>query len=494
MSSYILGIDQGTTGTTVLLFDRKGRVAGRGYQTFPQHYPRPGWVEHDPEEIWISLLAALRKLFTSSRISPKKIIGIGITNQRETTLLWDPRTGKSYHRAIVWQCRRTTPRIQQLQKRKGLRGRVKKRTGLALDPYFSASKIEWLLDHIPGLKKKAKNGRVLFGTMDTYLLWRLTGRASHATDWTNASRTMLFNIRTKKWDPSLLKIFNIPRSILPEARPSKSFFGKTKGLPFLPDGIPVSAMIGDQQAALFGQGCVEMGDAKNTYGTGGFLMIQLGSKPSFSKRGFLTTLAVGRGGVSSYALEGSVFIAGAALQWIRDGLKWIRSAAETERIAKRFRKASPEPHVFMVPAFVGLGAPYWDPEARGAFLGLTRGTTREEMITATLESLAYQTADLVQEFFEDGGTLRSLKVDGGASQNNYLMQFQADLVGRKVLRPAVVEATVLGAAKLAGMNLNFWKNSRIFERVEITQFKPNLSSARRSELLSLWRRAVKRVL
>jgi len=494
MSSYLLGIDQGTTGTTVLLFDTHGKLAGRGYETFRQYYPKPGWVEHDPEEIWQSLKTALQRLFSSSHISPKKIAGIGITNQRETAVVWDPRTGRSFHRAIVWQCRRTTARIQELQKRKGLEARVQKLSGLPLDPYFSASKIEWLLAHIPGLRGKAKAGQVLFGTLDTYLLWRLTGRKVHATDWTNASRTQLFNIRTKKWDPALLKIFNIPKNILPEARPSKSFFGSTLGIPFLPDGIPIGAMMGDQQSALFGQNCVIPGEAKNTYGTGGFFMVQLGAKPAFSKRGFLTTLAVGKDGVPTYALEGSVFIAGAALQWIRDGLKWIAGAAETEGIARRFRRRHPDPHVFMVPAFVGLGAPYWNPEARGAFLGITRGTTREEMITATLESLAYQISDLAQVFEEETGGFRSLKVDGGACQNNYLMQFQADLLGRTVGRPRLVEATALGAAKLAGMNLNFWKDDTIFDSIEITQFKPNLSPRKRAERIAQWREAVKRVL
>jgi len=376
MSSYLLGIDQGTTGTTVLLFNEKGKLCGRGYHSLRQYYPKPGWVEHDPEDIWNSLLKALRSLFRSSAANPKKIVGIGITNQRETTILWDPQTGRATHKAIVWQCRRTAPTMEKLKK-KGVGPRIQRHTGLTLDPYFSASKIQWLLDRDKSLREKAKRGRLKFGTVDSFLLWRLTGGKVHATDWTNASRTMIFNIIQKKWDKDLLSLFRIPPAILPQVHPSNSVFGKTKGMPLIPDGIPIASILGDQQAALFGQGCSRRGEGKNTYGTGSFLMVQLGSKPFYSKKGFLTTLAVDGEGKSTYALEGSVFIAGAAIQWIRDELKWVRSSGETERVARRFRGRHPDPHVFLIPAFVGLGAPYWNSHARGAFIGLTRGTTQE---------------------------------------------------------------------------------------------------------------------
>jgi len=494
MRRYILAIDQGTTGTRTLLFDPNGKLCGHGYRTFRQHYPKPGWVEHDPEEIWDSLKLALKDLFSSSRLSANDIAGIGIANQRETTLLWDPRTGRHYHRAIVWQDRRTAPLLQALKKRGDTPRQIRRLTGLWCDPYFSASKIQWLLDRIPHLRGKAASGRVCFGTVDSFLLWRLTSGAVHATDWTNASRTMLFNIRTKKWDDALLRIFHVPRRILPEALPSRTVFGKTRGLGFLPDGIPITAVLGDQQSALFGQNCGERGEAKNTYGTGAFFMVQLGKNPVFSEKGFLTTLAVDQGGEVSYALEGSVFIAGAAVQWIRDGLGWIRKASETGEIARRFRRSHPDPHVLLVPAFAGLGAPYWAPEARGAFLGLTRGTTREEMITAALESIAVQVADLSRVLEGGIGRLSVLKVDGGASRNDYLMQFQADLLGREVVRPAFVEATALGCAKLAGLNLNFWKNKEVFHRVKMKIFKPRFTSSRRRALLKLWQEAVKRVL
>ena len=495
MSSYLLSIDQGTTGTTVLLFDPKGRVKGHGYHSFKQYYPKPGWVEHEPEEIWNSLKLALKNLVHTSKVDLKDIKGIGITNKRETAVLWNPNTSKCYGRAIVWQCRRTTPVIKQLKQKNGFEEKFRKITGLPLDPYFSASKIKWMLDENPALRKRAKEGEVLFGTIDSFLLWRLTGGKIHATDFTNASRTYLFDIKHKIWSEPLLKVFGVPRKILPKVLSSKSIFGHTKNINFLPDGIPIAAMIGDQQAALFGQKCYRLGEAKNTYGTGSFFMVQLGKKRFFSNKGFLTTLAVDKTGHSTYALEGSVFVAGAGIQWIRDELGWVKKASDTEAIAYRFRKKHPHPYVFMIPAFVGLGVPYWNPEARGAFIGLTRGTTQEELITSTLESLAYPVAEMAALFREETKTkLKSLKVDGGGSRNNYLMQFQSNLLGIPVIRPKIVEATALGAGKLAGMNLNFWEGRDVFDASRPKQFLPSIKSKMRESLMSHWTKAIRRVL
>ena len=489
---YILSIDQGTTGSTVLLIDSRGEIVAHGYREFTQHYPRPGWVEHDPIEIWDVTLSVMSELIRARGVG-HQIAAIGVTNQRETTVVWERSTGRPIHPAIVWQCRRTAGICAELKGR-GMEDRVRAKTGLVLDPYFSATKIAWILDGVDGAREWAQRGELAFGTIDTWLLWNLTGGAVHATDYTNASRTMLFNIDTLAWDDELLEMFRVPRSVLPEVHPSVNVFGETKNIAPLPDGTPIAGIAGDQQAALFGQLCTRPGMAKNPYGTGCFLMLNTGESRVHSQSGLLTTLACRPGKAPTYALEGSVFIAGAAVQWLRDGLQIIASAAETEALALRVADTG---GVFVVPAFTGLGAPYWDPNAHGAILGLTRGTTRAHIVRATLESIALQTADVVTAMRTDAGIeLDQLRVDGGAVANNFLMQFQADILGIDVERPTRIETTGLGAAYLAGLALGVWQSTDELEshRKIDKIFSPQIGASQRQQKLEGWKDAVRRVM
>ena len=510
-TACLLSIDQGTTGTTALLVDVHGNVIAQGYQEFTQHYPHPGWVEHDPEDIWNATLQAIDALF--ARENALNIVAIGIANQRETTIVWDRKTGKPIYPAIVWQCRRTADTCALLEKR-GVAEEIKTKTGLVVDAYFSGTKVAWILDHVSGARERAERGELAFGTVDTWLLWKLTDGAVHRTDYTNASRTLLFNINTLSWDETLLEILNVPKAILPEVCPSASNFGtasfyrnfwlETFGKNISLDGIPITGIAGDQQAALFGQLCVKPGMAKNTYGTGCFLMLNTGAEKVSTKTGLLTTLACSLDENPVYALEGSVFVAGAAVQWLRDGISIIKSASESEEIAASIPDSG---DVFVVPAFTGLGAPYWDPDARGAILGLTRGSTREQIIRATLESIAYQSADVVRAMSTDAGmTLAQLRVDGGAAANNFLMQFQADILGIHVERPAEIESTGLGATYLAGITAGVWNDIEALEANRIEQakregsafkarvFSPQIDATQRNEKLAQWKAAVQRVM
>ena len=491
-TGYILSIDQGTTGTTILLMDAEGEIVGKESREFTQYYPKPGWVEHDAIEIWEVTCQVVVDL-VSAYNAKNQIIAIGVTNQRETTVIWDRRTGNPIHPAIVWQCRRTSEICSDLKKQ-GLEEKIKSKTGLVTDPYFSSTKVLWILDQVDNARSLADQGYLAFGTIDSWLLWNLTDGTSHATDQTNASRTMLFNINTLQWDEELLEIFQVPVSILPEVQPSSNIFGTTKGLEFLPDSIPISGMAGDQQAALFGQLCTQSGVAKNTYGTGCFLLLNTGDQPIQSESGLLTTLACSLDQKPTYALEGSVFIAGAAIQWLRDELHFVDSAAETEVLAESLNDSD---GVFVVPAFTGLGAPYWDPNAKGAILGLTRGTTPSHIVRASLESIAFQSADLVEAMIYDAGLqLHQLRVDGGAASNNFLMQFQADLLGVDIERPCHIETTAIGAAYLAGLGVGLWKNidELVLHRQVDRVFSPQMSELQRQDKLSAWRNAVKRVL
>ncbi len=490
---FILAIDQGTTGTTVLAFDRAGRVRSRGYAELPQHFPRPGWVEHRGEEIWDTTLRALRAALRPLGGARAPIAAIGLTNQRETTLVWDRATSKPVAPAIVWQDRRTADRCAALR-RAGKERAISRRTGLRLDPYFSATKVEWILRNVPGVRARARRGALAFGTVDSWLLWRLTDGATHATDATNASRTLLYDIARRRWDPGLLRTFGVPRSLLPDVRPSISDFGRTRGVPGLKDGIPIRGIAGDQQSALFGQGCVSAGGLKNTYGTGCFLLLHTGSKLVPSRSGLLTTIACGPRGEPRYALEGSVFIAGAAIQWLRDGLGLVKTAAESEAFARSVPDAG---GTILVPAFAGLGAPYWRPEARGIWCGLTRGTTRAHLVRAALESIAFQSRDLVEAMGRESDVrIRELRVDGGASLNGFLMQFQADLLGVPIRRPGLVETTALGAALLAGIGAGWWKRASDLRAVRASGkvFRPRMRRAERERLYRGWTRAVEMLL
>lgn len=488
---FVAALDQGTTGSTVLVFDRRGRVVGRAYREFTQHFPRPGWVEHDPEEIWEVTLAVLRQACRRAGIAARELAAIGITNQRETTVVWDRRTGRPIHRAIVWQDRRTALHCEELRAAGHLEA-VRRTTGLVLDPYFSATKLSWLLRHVRRARARAEHGGLCFGTIDSWLLWKLTGGAVHATDPTNASRTLLWDIHARRWDPTLCALFEVPEAMLPEVQPSGSLFGTTAP-DVLGAAVPIAGIAGDQQAALFGQGCVEPGMAKNTYGTGCFLLLNTGDRPITSAHGLLTTAACDARGGYAYALEGAIFIAGAVIQWLRDGLGLLRTAAESDRLA---RSVDSTLGTYLVPAFVGLGAPYWDAEARGALLGLTRGVERAHVVRAALESLAYQTRDVVDAMAADAGTpLRELRVDGGAAANDFLLQFQADILGAPVVRPALVETTALGAAALAGLTVGFWDSPRALERARRVdrRFTPRMPAARRDALYRGWQAAVSRV-
>jgi len=491
-TKYVLSLDQGTTSSRAIVFDRGGRPVARAQKEFRQIYPQPGWVEHDPDEIWRSQLEVAREAIGKAGAAAADIEALGLTNQRETTVVWDKATGRPLHNAIVWQCRRSAPVCDGLRAA-GLADTVRERTGLVIDPYFSGTKLRWLLDNVPGLAAKAQAGQVAFGTVDTWLMWNLTAGKIHATDFSNASRTMLFNLKTLAWDEELLSVLAVPRAVLPEPRPSSGLFGHTA-----PDlfgaAIPITGDAGDQQAALFGQACFEPGLGKNTYGTGCFLLMNTGDRPVYSTKGLLTTVAWGLPGGVTYALEGSVFVAGAAVQWLRDGLGMIRSAGETEELASSVPDTG---GVYLVPAFVGLGAPYWDAYARGAILGLTRGTTRAHVVRATLEAIAYQTRDVLEAMTADAGIrLKSLRVDGGAVVNNFLMQFQADTLGVPVERPVVNETTALGAAYLAGLATGFWRSTREIAGFRACErvFSPAMPEDARQALYAGWRKAVARSL
>ena len=489
---YILSIDQGTTGSRAIVYDRRGGKIAAAYAEFNQYFPKPGWVEHDPEEIWKSVNNCIQKVLKT--VPPSLIAAIGITNQRETTVVWDRHTGRPIHRAIVWQCRRTARRCEELNADKKISGYVRRRTGLPLDAYFSASKIEWLLKYVAGAAKKAACGELLFGTTDTWVLWKLSGGKTHATDYTNASRTMLFDIAGLKWDERLLKIFGVPRTMLPAVGPSSGEFGRTVTIGRLPAGIPVSGIAGDQQAALYGQSCFAPGTVKNTYGTGCFLLMNTGKKRVNSSSGLITTLACDARGGPAYALEGAVFIAGAAVQWLRDGLKILDSAGQSQKMAAALKDNE---GVYLVPAFTGLGAPYWKPHARGALFGITRGTTRNHLARAALEAMCYQTKDVLDAMERDCGMrVKELKIDGGASANNLLCGFQADISGIKVVRPRVIETTSLGAAYLAGLAAGYWKNPEEIRAcwARDRDFNPSMPQKEAARLYSGWKEAVTRLL
>ena len=490
MPKYMMALDSGTTSNRCILFDRAGRIVSVAQREFTQYFPQPGWVEHDANEIWATLLGVAVEAMQMAGAAAADIAAIGITNQRETTIVWDKATGEPVHHAIVWQCRRTSEYCDELRAR-GLTARFREKTGLVLDAYFSATKLHWLLENVPGVRERAAKGELLFGTVETWLIWRLTGGRAHVTDYSNASRTMLFNINTLDWDEEILAELNIPRSMLPKPLPSSGLFGTTD-TSLLGGEIPITGAAGDQQAALFGQTCFQPGEAKNTYGTGCFLLMNTGEKPVFSQNGLVTTIAWGLGEKVTYALEGSIFVAGAAIQWLRDEMKLIANAAESEAVAQEVADTN---GCYVVPAFTGLGAPYWDQYARGAIVGLTRGCNRAHIVRATLDSLTYQTYDVLNAMRADSGiALASLKVDGGASANNYLMQTQADVIGAPVLRPTCVESTAMGAAYLAGLAVGFWRDQAEIRKIWAVDrtFEPQLDAKSRDARLHGWHRAVQR--
>jgi len=484
VKAYILAIDQGTTGTTALIVDHDGAIRGRGYAKIPQYYPRPGWVEHDPSEIWAQTLQAISQAKRTAGIGDADIAAMGITNQRETTILVDRVTGEPIGRAIVWQCRRTADRCKQL-KAQGVADIVQARTGLIIDAYFSATKIQWFLENLPGIRERAERGEILFCNVDGWLLWKLTNGRVHATDFSNASRTMLFNINALDWDDELLRLFDIPRSMLPTVCPSVNIFGYTD------DGTPVAGVAGDQQAALFGQACFQPGMTKVTYGTGAFVLMNTGKKPVAARHGLLTTVVCSLDGKAEYALEGSVFIAGAAVQWLQD-LGLIKEAGESEQLSMAIKDTG---GVYLVPAFVGLGAPHWDMYARGTLVGLTRGSGRAQVVRAAVESIAYQVTDVLEAMVANSGLgLAEIRVDGGAATNNFLAQFQADIGGVEVSRPRMLETTALGAAYLAGLGIGFWKSGQEIEALrEVGQcFRPRMEATERQTLRRGWARALER--
>ena len=491
MRQFVIALDQGTTSSRCILFDRQQNIVGMAQKEFTQHYPRPGWVEHDPMEIYSSQYGVLMEVLAQSGIDVREIAGIGITNQRETAILWDRETGRPVCNAIVWQCRRTAEYCAQLKQEAAFTRYVKEHTGLLIDAYFSATKIRWMLDNVPGAREKAEAGQLLFGTVDTWLIWKLTGGRVHVTDYTNASRTMLYDIRNLCWDKTICDRLGIPMNILPRVHTSSEVYGTVniQGVE-----VPIAGIAGDQQAALFGQTCFEPGEAKNTYGTGCFLLMNTGERMVDSKNGLLTTLAASVGGRVQYALEGSVFVGGAVVQWLRDELHLITEASDTEYFAQKVKDSA---GVYVVPAFTGLGAPYWDMYARGAILGLTRGAGRNHIIRAALESIAYQTGDVLRAMEEDTGIpLKELRVDGGASANNFLMQFQADIVGRNIRRPVIRETTALGAACLAGLATGVWldldsvRSQWTLDRL----YEPHMPAGERDRLNAGWQKAVRRAM
>lgn len=484
-----MALDAGTTSNRCILFNEKGEICSMAQKEFTQYFPKPGWVEHDPGEIWSTQLAVARQAMNEIHASASDIAAIGITNQRETAIVWDKNTGKPVYNAIVWQCRRTSEYCDSL-KEKGLTEMFQKKTGLVIDAYFSGTKVKWILDHVEGARERANRGELLFGTVETWLIWKLTKGAVHVTDYSNASRTMLFNINTLKWDDEILKELDIPKSMLPQAKPSSEIYGETDPS-FFGGRIPIAGAAGDQQAALFGQTCFEKGEAKNTYGTGCFLLMNTGETPVFSKNGLVTTIAWGIDGTVHYALEGSVFVAGAAIQWLRDELRLIDSASDTEYLAQKVEDSN---GCYVVPAFTGLGAPYWDQYARGTIVGLTRGVNKDHIIRATLESLAYQVNDVLEAMKADSGILLSaLKVDGGASANNFLMQVQADVSQAPVHRPNCVETTAMGAAYLAGLAVGYWKDKEDVKKNWTIDriFQPQIAKETRQKMLSGWKKAVR---
>lgn len=489
MDKYIMALDLGTTSCRCIIFDKNGRICSAAQKEFTQYFPQPGWVEHDAEEIWATQTGLMYEAMSKIDITINEIAGIGITNQRETTVLWDKETGRPVHKAIVWQCRRTAGYCDEL-KNLGMAEFFRSKTGLVLDAYFSATKLRWLLDNAAGARERAEKGELLFGTVDSWIIWKLTGGKVHVTDYSNASRTMLFNIHTLKWDEEILRVLKIPQQILPEVKPSSHVYGYTDSKLFGRE-VPIAGAGGDQQCALFGQTCFERGEVKNTYGTGGFMLMNTGTSPVNSHNGLVTTIAWGVDDKVEYALEGSIFVAGAAVQWLRDELGLIRDAAESEVLAKSVPDAN---GCYVVPAFVGLGAPYWDQYARGAIVGLTRGVNRNHIVRATLESIAYQVNDVLMAMQEDSGMpITSLRVDGGACDNDFLMQFQADILNTSVVRPYCIETTAMGAAYLAGLAVGYWRSKEeiLANHVIAAKFKPQMGQAKRESLLQGWHNAVK---
>ncbi|THE10928.1 glycerol kinase [Bacillus timonensis] len=489
MEQYILSLDQGTTSSRAILFNQKGESVHVAQKEFTQIFPKPGWVEHNANEIWGSILAVTASVLSEANVKPEQIAGIGITNQRETTVVWDKETGQPVYNAIVWQSRQTADICEEL-KSKGLNDTFREKTGLLIDAYFSGTKVKWILDNVEGAREKAEAGKLLFGTIDTWLIWKLSGGKAHVTDYSNASRTLMYNIYELNWDNELLKHLTVPKSMLPEVRPSSEIYATTAPFHFFGKEVPIAGAAGDQQAALFGQACYETGMVKNTYGTGCFMLMNTGEKAVPSKHGLLTTIAWGINGKVEYALEGSIFVAGSAIQWLRDGLRMFKDAKDSERYAEKVESTD---GVYVVPAFVGLGAPYWDSDVRGAVFGLTRGTSKEHFIRATLESLAYQTKDVLTAMEADSGiSLKKLRVDGGAVKNNFLMEFQCGILGVPVERPVINETTALGSAYLAGLAVGYWKDqSEISSQWAIDQtFEPKMSENQREELYNGWKKAV----
>ena len=489
MGRYVMALDAGTTSNRCILFNKKGEMCSVAQREFTQYFPKPGWVEHDADEIWATMLGVAVEAMTMIGASAKDIAAIGITNQRETTIVWDKQTGEPIHPAIVWQCRRTSGYCDELKK-KGLTEEFRRKTGLVIDAYFSGTKVKWLLDHVPGARERAEKGELLFGTVETWLIWKLTKGRVHVTDYSNASRTMLFNINTLQWDDEILKELGIPLCMLPEPKPSSYIYGEADAS-YFGGAIPIGGAAGDQQSALFGQTCSQAGEAKNTYGTGCFLLMNTGERPVFSENGLVTTIAWGLDGKVTYALEGSIFVAGAAIQWLRDEMKLIDSASDSEIMAKKVKDTN---GCYVVPAFTGLGAPYWDQYARGTIVGLTRGVNRYHIIRATLESLAYQVNDVLVAMKADSGIeLAALKVDGGASANDFLMQTQADLIHAPVKRPKCVETTAMGAAYLAGLATGYWSSRKeVIKNWAIDRtFEPIIGEEKRREMLRGWNKAVR---
>ena len=485
-----MALDQGTTSSRAILFNKKGEIIETAQEEFKQYFPKPGWVEHDANEIWTSIQSCIANVLRKADIRPSQVAGIGITNQRETTVIWDRETGKPIHKAIVWQSRQTEDICNKL-KDEGYEDLFREKTGLLIDPYFSGTKVKFILDNVDGARERAEAGELMFGTIDTWLIYCLTGKQVHVTDYSNAARTLMYNIHELKWDDELLEILDVPKSMLPEVRPSSEIYGETVDYYFFGENIPIAGACGDQQAALFGQACFEKGMAKNTYGTGCFMLMNTGKEAVSSEHGLLTTLAWGIDGEVNYALEGSIFVAGSAIQWLRDGLRMIKKAPDSETYAKRVDSTD---GVYVVPAFVGLGTPYWDSKARGAAFGITRGTDKEHFIRATLEAIAYQTKDVVDAMMEDSSIdLKKLRVDGGAVQNEFLMQFQSDLLNVPVERSVVNETTALGAAYLAGLAVGYWDNKQEIEQQWSVDrlFEPNMEADVRDNLYDGWKRAVK---
>lgn len=489
MAKYVMALDSGTTSNRCILFDKEGKIVSVAQKEFKQYFPKPGWVEHNANEIWSTQLGVAVEAMQQAGATAEDIASIGITNQRETTIVWDKNTGEPVYNAIVWQCRRTSAYCDSL-KEKGMVDKIREKTGLVVDAYFSGTKLKWILDNVPGVRQRAENGELLFGTVETWLIWKMTDGRVHVTDYSNASRTMLFNINTLKWDDEILEELDIPKCMLPEAKPSSCVYGNADPK-FLGGEIPIGGAAGDQQAALFGQTCFEKGECKNTYGTGCFMLMNTGEKPVFSKNGLVTTIAWGIDGKVNYALEGSIFVAGAAIQWLRDELKLVESAADTDYLARKVKDTN---GCYVVPAFTGLGAPHWDQYARGAIVGLTRGVNKYHIIRATLDSLCYQTYDVLKAMEADSGIkLTSLRVDGGASANNYLMQTQSDIISAPVKRPLCVESTAMGAAYLAGLAVGYWKNKdEISTNWAIDKvFKPQIEEEKRDSMIRGWNKAVK---